>query len=236
MRTGVSALPFQPMPSLNVIATLRTCYTDKFGVPRQSGLVPAAWGVIEFEPAYRRIEAVRGIEEFSHLWLITQFHLVTEELTSLTVRPPKLGGNEKRGVFATRSPFRPNRLTLSVVKLDRVELEGDMAPRLFVSGVDMVDGTPIFDIKPYVRYADSIPEAHSGFADTPPSQVSVIWECESRVPDEVRVIIDQSLAQQPQPAYHDDSDREYATEIAGWRVKWAATTDGARVKSCEFVG
>jgi tRNA-Thr(GGU) m(6)t(6)A37 methyltransferase TsaA len=199
------------MPSLNVIATLRTCYTDKFGVPRQSGLVPAAWGVIEFEPAYRRVEAVRGIEEFSHLWLITQFHLVTEEPTTLTVRPPKLGGNERRGVFATRSPFRPNRLTLSVVKLDRVELEGDMAPRLFVSGVDLVDGTPIFDIKPYVRYADSIPEAHSGFADTPPPQVSVIWECERRAPDDVRVIIDQSLAQQPQPAYHDDSDREYAT-------------------------
>jgi|UniRef100_UPI0037836F01 tRNA-Thr(GGU) m(6)t(6)A37 methyltransferase TsaA len=224
------------MPSLNVIATLRTCYTDKFGVPRQSGLVPAAWGVIEFEPAYRRVEAVRGIEEFSHLWLITQFHLVGEEPTSLTVRPPKLGGNEKRGVFATRSPFRPNRLTLSVVKLDRVELEGDLVPRLFVSGVDLVDGTPIFDIKPYVRYADSIPEAHSGFADTPPPQVPVIWECESRVPADVRVIIDQSLAQQPQPAYHDDSDREYATEIAAWRVKWAATTGGARVKSCEFVG
>jgi tRNA-Thr(GGU) m(6)t(6)A37 methyltransferase TsaA len=224
------------MPSLNVIATLRTCYTDKFGVPRQSGLVPSAWGVIEFEPAYRRVEAVRGIEEFSHLWLITQFHLVSEEPTSLTVRPPKLGGNERRGVFATRSPFRPNRLTLSVVKLDRVELEGDMAPRLFVSGVDLVDGTPIFDIKPYVRYADSIPTALSGFADNPPPQVPVIWVCESRVPDEVRVIIDQSLAQQPQPAYHDDSDREYATEIAGWRVKWVAQEDGASVKSCEFVG
>jgi tRNA-Thr(GGU) m(6)t(6)A37 methyltransferase TsaA len=236
MRTGVSALPFQVMPSLNIIATLRTCYTDKFGVPRQSGLVPSAWGVIEFEPVYRRIEAVRGIEEFSHLWLITQFHLVSEEPTSLTVRPPKLGGNEKRGVFATRSPFRPNRLTLSVVKLDRVELEGDLAPRLFVSGVDLVDGTPIFDIKPYVRYADSIPEAHSGFADTPPPQVPVIWECESAVPDDVRVIIDQSLAQQPQPAYHDDSDREYATEIAGWRVKWMAKHDSARVRSCEFVG
>ncbi len=221
------------VPSLNVIATLRTCYTDKFGVPRQSGLVPSAWGIIEFEPAYRRVEAVRGIEEFSHLWLITQFHLVGDEPTSLTVRPPKLGGNEKRGVFATRSPFRPNRLTLSVVKLDRVDLEG---PRLFVSGVDLVDGTPIFDIKPYVRYADSIPDARSGFADAPPLSVPVLWECESLVPDDVRVIIDQSLAQQPQPAYHDDTDRQYATEIAGWRVKWLAREDGARVKSCEFVG
>ncbi len=176
---------------------------------------------------------MRGIEEFSHLWLITQFHLVEEEPTSLMVRPPKLGGNERRGVFATRSPFRPNRLTLSVVKLDRVELEGDMAPRLFVSGVDLVDGTPVFDIKPYIRYADSISDARSGFADTPPPQMSVMWECESLVPDDVRVIIDQSLAQQPQPAYHDDNDREYATEIGGWRVKWAAKEDGARVKSCE---
>lgn len=223
------------MSSLNVIAKLRTCYTDKFGVPRQSGLVPAAWGVIEFEPAYRRAEAVRGIEEFSHLWLITQFHLVNEEPTALTVRPPKLGGNERRGVFATRSPFRPNRLTLSVVKLDRVELDGDKAPRLFVSGVDLVDGTPVFDIKPYIRYADSIPDARSSFATTPPPPVPVLWECQSSVPEEVRVIIDQSLAQQPQPAYHDDSDRAYATEIGGWRVKWASKPECARVMSCEKV-
>lgn len=224
------------MPSLNRIATLRTCYTDKFGVPRQSGLVPGAWGVIEFEPAYRRVEAVRGIEDFSHLWLITQFHLVMEEPTSLTVRPPRLGGNEKRGVFATRSPFRPNRLTLSVVKLDRVELEGDLAPRLFVSGVDLVDGTPVFDIKPYIRYADSIPDARSGFAGEAPPQMPVLWDCESRVPDDVRAIIDQSLALQPQPAYHDDSERQYATEIAGWRVKWVARDEGATVRSCEPVG
>jgi tRNA-Thr(GGU) m(6)t(6)A37 methyltransferase TsaA len=223
------------MPFLNPIATLRTCYTDKFGVPRQSGLVPGALGIIEFEPAFRRAEAVRGIEEFSHLWLITQFHLVTEEPTSLTVRPPRLGGNEKRGVFATRSPFRPNRLTLSVVKLDRVELEGDLAPRLFVSGVDLVDGTPVFDIKPYIRYADSIPAAHSGFANIPPPPVPVRWDCQSAVPDEVRAIIDQSLALQPQPAYHEDSERQYATEIAGWRVKWVAREEGAAVKSCEVV-
>lgn len=224
------------MASIQVIATLRTCYTDKFGVPRQSGLVPAAWGVIEFEPAFRRVEAVRGIEEFSHLWLITQFHLVESEPTSLTVRPPKLGGNEKRGVFATRSPFRPNRLTLSVVKLERVEWDGDKAPRLFVSGVDLVDGTPVFDIKPYVRYADSVPEARSSFADVPPPPVPVIWECESAVPDDVRRIIDQSLAQEPQPAYHDEPDRLYATEIAGWRVKWIAREEGARVRSCEPQG
>jgi tRNA (adenine37-N6)-methyltransferase len=223
------------MESLNVIAKLRTCYTDKFGVPRQSGLVPSAWGIVEFEPAYRRAEAVRGIEAFSHLWLITQFHLVTEEPTSLTVRPPRLGGNERRGVFATRSPFRPNRLTLSVVKLDRVEWEGELAPRLFVSGVDLVDGTPILDIKPYIRYADAIPEARSGFADEAPAQMPVIWTVQSAVPQQVRTIIDQTLAQQPQPAYHDDPDREYATEIAGWRVKWTTTSEGSFVKHCAAV-
>lgn len=221
------------MVSLQVIATLRTCYTDKFGVPRQSGLVPAAWGVIEFEPAFRRVEAVRGIEEFSHLWLITQFHLVKEEPAALTVRPPRLGGNEKRGVFATRSPFRPNRLTLSVVKLDRVEWEGELAPRLFVSGVDLVDGTPVFDIKPYIRYADSVPEACSGFADEMPLSRPVTWECESDVPEDVRLIIEQSLALQPQPAYHDEPDRLYVTEIAGWRVRWFAGEHGVRVCSCE---
>lgn len=221
------------MPEITPIATLRTCYTDKFGVPRQSGLAPAAWGIVEFEPAYRRAEAVRGIEDFSHLWLITQFHLVTQEPSALTVRPPRLGGNERRGVFATRSPFRPNRLTLSVVRLERVEWEGEKAPRLFVSGVDLVDGTPVFDIKPYVRYADAVPAARSGFADEPPPPVPVLWDCASAAPAEVRSIIDQSLAQQPQPAYHEDAGREYATEIAGWRVTWRALASGARVTSCE---
>ncbi len=221
--------------TLNIIATLRTCYTDKFGVPRQSGLAPNAWGVIEFEPAYRRIEAVRGIEDFSHLWLITHFHLVDAEPTSLTVRPPRLGGNERRGVFATRSPFRPNRIALSVVKLERVELEGEAAPRLIVSGVDLVDGTPVLDIKPYIRYADSISDAMSGFANQSPQIIPVRWDCESHAPDDVRAIIEQSLALQPQPAYHEDAEREYATEIAGWRVRWRVTEDGACVKSCEKV-
>lgn len=223
------------MISIAPVATLRTCYTDKFGVPRQPGLVPSAWGIVEFEPAYRRPEAVRGLEEFSHLWLITQFHLVAEEPTALTVRPPKLGGNERKGVFATRAPFRPNRLTLSVVKLDRVELDGDKAPRLHVSGVDLVDGTPVFDIKPYVRYADSIPEARSSFADTPPARVPVRWECPKRPPREVAQIMEESLALQPQPAYHEDGGREYATEIAGWRVRWIARMDAALIQSCEPV-
>ena len=220
------------MIPLNVIATLRTCYTDKFGVPRQSGLAPDAWGVIEFEPEYRRAEAVRGIEDFSHLWLITRFHLVNEEPDALTVRPPRLGGNERRGVFATRSPFRPNRMGLTVVKLERVELEGEKAPRLIVSGVDLVDGTPILDIKPYVPYADSIRDARSSFAHQAPQRITVKWECECAA-DDARAIIEQSLSLQPQPAYHEDAQREYTTEIAGWRVRWMVTDEGAIVKSCE---
>jgi tRNA-Thr(GGU) m(6)t(6)A37 methyltransferase TsaA len=221
------------MHTLKKIAVLRTCYTDKFGVPRQSGLAPGAWGVIEFEPEYRRAEALNGIEEFSHLWLITQFHLVAEEPSTLTVRPPKLGGNDRRGVFATRSPFRPNRLALTVVKLEGAEWEGAHAPRLRVSGVDLVDGTPVFDIKPYVRYADSIPEARSGFANDSPPRVAVIWATACKATDGVRELIEQSLSLQPQPAYHEDATREYATEMAGWRVTWRSTPEGSTVTSCE---
>jgi tRNA-Thr(GGU) m(6)t(6)A37 methyltransferase TsaA len=221
------------MITANVIATLRTCYPDKFGVPRQSGLAPDAWGIIEFEAPYRRAEAVRGIEVFSHLWLITQFHLIQEEPTSLTVRPPRLGGNEQRGVFATRSPFRPNRLGLSVVRLERVDLEGEGAPRLFVSGVDLVDHTPIIDIKPYVRYADAIEEAFSGFADDRPRTLPVHWAISEPPPEPARSIIEQSLSLQPQPAYHDDAAREYVTEIAHWKVRWSVLADHARIISCE---
>lgn len=221
------------MSQLHVIATLKTCYAGKFGVPRQSGLAPAAWGVVEFEPAYRRIEAVRGIEDFSHLWLITRFHRVAEEPQSLTVRPPRLGGNERRGVFATRSPFRPNRLALTVVKLDRVDLDGPEAPRLWVSGVDLVDGTPVIDIKPYVRYADSVPEATSSFADHPPEALPVEWLCARPSSTSALTVIEQSLAGQPRPAYHQDAAREYATEIAGWRVRWQALEDKVLVVGCE---
>ena len=209
---------------MSPVATLRTCYPEKFGVPRQSGLVPAAWGVVEFLPAYRRVEAVRGIEAHSHLWLITQFHLIDEKSadTSFTVRPPRLGGNERRGVYATRSPFRPNRLGLSVVKLERVDLEGPDAPRLWVSGVDLVNGTPVFDIKPYVPYADSLPEATSQLAQEAPQPVPVRWAVENEPPlsEADRAIIEQSIGLQPQPAYQDEAVRTYAADLAGWDIRW----------------
>jgi tRNA (adenine37-N6)-methyltransferase len=221
------------MISANIVATLRTCYSDKFGIPRQSGLAPDAWGIIEFTSPFRRLEAIRGIEAFSHLWLITQFHLVPDDTISLTVRPPRLGGNEQKGVFATRSPFRPNRLGLSVVKLERIELDGDASPRLFVSGVDLVDHTPILDIKPYIRYADSLPQAFSGFADTQPNVILVQWCCSSPPIDQDRRLIEQSLSLQPQPAYHTDTQREYVTEIGGWQVRWSVCDEHALIKSCD---
>lgn len=204
------------------IATLRTCYPEKFGVPRQSGLVPAAWGVVEFLPEFRRVEAVRGMEAHSHLWLITQFHLIDEAAaaTSFTVRPPRLGGNERRGVYATRSPFRPNRLGLSVVKLERVEVEGPEAPRVWVSGVDLVDGTPIYDLKPYVPYADAVPGATSELAQEAPMPVLVNWAVECAPRGAERTIIEQSIALQPQPAYQEETGRTYAADLAGWKVRW----------------
>ncbi|MDB6138273.1 MAG: hypothetical protein JWO94_1345 [Verrucomicrobiaceae bacterium] len=213
--------------TLRPVAILRTCYPQKFGVPRQSGLVPAAWGEVVFEPAYRRSEAVRGLEGFSHLWLITLFHEVPEEAVKLSVRPPRLGGNERVGVFASRSPFRPNRLALSVVKLERVEAT---EPRLYVSGVDLVDGTPVLDIKPYVPYADAVPGAVGGFAAHAPQPVVVTWQSSPppAMPDHERRIIEQSLALQPQPAYQEETDREYAASIAGWEVRWVMR-DGAVV-------
>ena len=147
----------------------------------------------------------------------------------LTVRPPRLGGNERRGVFATRSPFRPNRLGLSVVKLERVESDG---PRLWVSGVDLVDGTPVYDIKPYVPYADSVPDARSTFAPDAPLRVEVRWNVDVQIPDAERAIIEQSIALQPQPAYQDEAGRSYAADFAGWQVRWRVTLDGAVIDSC----
>ena len=153
------------MDALQVIARIHTELPEKFGVPRQSGLVPQLRGRIVFEPAYRNPDAVRGLEDFSHLWLIWQFSEAVRQDWSPTVRPPRLGGNRRMGVFATRSPFRPNHLGLSSVRLERVEQSEALGPVLHVCGADLMDGTPIFDIKPYLPYTDSHPDAVGGFTD-----------------------------------------------------------------------
>ncbi len=228
-------MPPEPPPApasftIHPVATLRSCYPQKFGVPRQSGLVPAAWGEVIFEPAFRRPEAVRGLEGFSHLWLITLFHEVPEEAVKLSVRPPRLGGNERVGVFASRSPFRPNRLALSVVKLERVDPQ---EPRLFVSGVDLVDGTPVIDIKPYVPYADSLPGATGGFAGSAPDLVHVVWNVTPPLPEQDRQLIEQSLALQPQPAYQAEEGREYGAEFGPWSVRWITSGGVAKIVVCQ---
>ena len=219
--------------NLTPVGVLRTCYPEKFCVPRQSGLVPEAYGVVELIAPFNKPEAVRGLEGFTHVWLVTQFHLVEEDRTGLTARPPRLGGNERLGIFATRSPFRPNRLGLSVVKLDRIALSND-GVRLLVSGIDAVDGTPVLDIKPYVPYADCVANAVGGFALAQPERLVVEWDCAT--PDgPVRSLINATLSLNPAPAYQDEPDRVYRGAIAEWNVTWNRVGSRVVVLSCNSI-
>ena len=213
------------------IAHIRCDLREKFGAPRQAGVVPALEGRIVFEPAYRTPEALRGIEGFSHLWLIWQFseNLRAEGDWSPTVRPPRLGGNVRMGVFATRSPFRPNALGLSCVRLLAVERDGPEGPSLRVGGADLVDGTPIFDIKPYVPYADCHPEALSGFAPDPGETLEVLFlpGTEEKIPAGKRDALRGVLANDPRPRYQSDPDRVYGLRFGAQNVKF--TVDGKRL-------
>ena len=205
------------------IAHIRSEFPTKFGVPRQAGLVEGLRAAIVFEPPYRVAEALRGIEGFSHLWLIWEFSENKRTGWSPTVRPPRLGGNLRLGVFATRSPFRPNPLGLSCVKLEKVELSTPDGPVLWVSGADLVDGTPILDIKPYLPYADCRPEAVGGFAGEAPEgrlTVDIPPELLARVPEEHREALMGVLAQDPRPPYQDDPDRVYGFGFAGLEVRF----------------
>ena len=207
------------------IAHFESPLTSKFGIPRQSGLVDELTGRIVFEKPFRQSEAVRGMEDFDYLWLIWEFsgiHKVQSsklkvqsskfKVQSLTVRPPRLGGNRRMGVFATRSPFRPNPLGLSCVRLDRVEEDPQLGPVIYVRGADLMDGTPIFDIKPYVVYADARPEARSGFVDQTdwePLEVIIPEEVAAAIPAEHLAALRAILSQDPRPAFHDDPERVY---------------------------
>lgn len=198
------------------IAHIRSPYAEKFGVPRQGNLAPHVISEIIFEPPYRNPECVRGLEAFSHLWLIWKFHH-NGETWHPTVRPPRLGGNTRLGVFATRSPFRPNGLGLSVVKLLSVE----PGPVLRVSGADMVDGSPIYDIKPYVPYADSIPEAAGGFTSVARPLLLVEWQtARPDEPAEWVAALEETLAQDPRPAYQDDAQRVYHLLFLPWEISF----------------
>lgn len=210
------------------IAFFHSSLTSKFGIPRQSGLANELQGQIVFEPEYQREEAVRGLEQFDYLWLIWEFSANPHEQQGLTVRPPRLGGNERVGVFASRSPFRPNRLGLSCVYINKVEMTRDKGPVIHVKGADLMDGTPIYDIKPYVTYADSHADARSGFVDEKewhPLQVVMTDECQRCFSAEELAGLCQVLAQDPRPRYHDDEERVYGMPFGGFDVRFKVKDD-----------
>lgn len=207
------------------IAHIRTSFPTKFGLPRQSGVSQQIKGVIVFEPEYRVKEAFRGLEDFSHIWVLWQFSEAVRDSWKPTVRPPLLGGNKRIGVFATRSPFRPNNIGLSCVKIEKIDLDSPVGPLLYVSGCDMMDKTPIYDIKPYLPYTDCINEATGGFTDTLEERKLTV-ECEQDIieiiPAEKRDELLSALSADPRPSYQSD-DREYGLKFSdfdvGFRVK-----------------
>ena len=208
---------------MKTIARIHTDFPTKFGIPRQSGIIASLQATIVFEPEYRNPDAVRGLEDFSHIWLLWQFSEAVRDDWSPTVRPPRLGGNVRKGVFATRSPFRPNPIGLSSVKLEKVEIDPKFGPILHVSGADLMDGTPIYDIKPYIAYTDSHPEAVSGFASTPAEFLLEVVFPESliqKVPESQRKSLIDVLAHDPRPQYQDDPDRIYGMAFGGMEVKF----------------
>jgi len=208
---------------MKVIARICSDFPTKFGIPRQSGLVPALRARVVFEPEYRHAEAVRGIEGFSHLWLVWQFSEAVREDWSPTVRPPRLGGNTRVGVFATRSPFRPNAIGLSAVKLDKVELHSRLGPVLHVSGADLMDGTPIFDIKPYVPYADCISTATGGFTEGTKSELLRVEFSPAllqKIEEENRAGLLGVLERDPRPRYQHDPARIYGLPFGAWDVRF----------------
>ena len=210
------------------IAYIKTDFKEKFGIPRQSGRAPSLTSEIIFEPEYRTIDALRAIEQFSHLWLIFDFSKAHKESWSATVRPPRLGGNERVGVFASRSPFRPNSIGLSCVKLERIEQRADVGSVLIVSGADLLDNTPIFDIKPYLPYADCHLGAVGGYADEKKDyrlQVEFPTHLLEKIPKEKQDGLLECLADDPRPSYQDDPAREYGMRFADFEIKFTVNAD-----------
>ena len=216
------------------IAHIKSDFSEKFGIPRQSGLVEELTAAVVFEPEYRDPSALRGLEGFSHLWLIWEFS--RSRGWSPTVRPPRLGGNKRLGVFATRSPFRPNPLGLSCVRLVEVRQDRALGPVLVVAGADLLDGTPIYDVKPYLPYADCKPDAVGGFAAQPKGadlEVDCPPELLEIVPEGKRAALLAVLAQDPRPQYQDDPDRVYGMAFAGTEVKFRVA--GGRLRVTEIL-
>ena len=219
------------------IARIHTGFPEKFGIPRQSGIVETP-GYIVFEPPYNNPDAVRGLEEFSHIWLIWQFSQAVRDDWSPTVRPPRLGGNTRVGVFASRSPFRPNPIGLSLVKLESIEYDHSLGLVLHVTGADILDGTPIYDIKPYLPYSEAKPDAEGGFAHRvmdDSMQVVLTEDADlepaKEIPEEDLYTIKKLLAQDPRPRYQDDPERVYGMSYGDWEVKFTAGDGVIMVKS-----
>ena len=208
---------------MKIIARIQNDFPEKFGVPRQSGLVESLRAKIVFEPEYRNIDAFRGLDGYSHIWLIWQFSEAVRDNWSPTVRPPRLGGDVRQGVFATRSPFRPNPIGLSSVKLEAVELDDTLGPVLVISGADLMNGTPIYDIKPYLPFTDSHPDAVGGFADAFVDyglQVNFPAELLALVPEEKRESLLGVLAQDPRPSYQKDPERVYGVSFGSQNIRF----------------
>lgn len=224
------------MDRLKIIGRIHTDFPEKFGIPRQSGLVKGAFGTIVFEPEYRRKEAFRGLEGYSHIWILWGFSEARRENWSATVKPPRLGGKKRMGVFATRSPFRPNPIGMSAVKLEEIIMDKELGPVLRVSGVDMLDGTPVYDIKPYLPYADSYEEASEGFAgEVFEHRLEVLCPKELllKVQKEHRENLVEILSQDPRTAYIDDEERMWGISYGGVNVRFKVAGSCLRVYEVE---
>ena len=218
---------------MKIIGHIHTDFPSKFGIPRQSGLVQALKATITFEPEYRNPEAFRGLEEFSHIWLLWKFSKSEKSHWSATVKPPRLGGKKRMGVFATRSPYRPNDIGLSSVRLEKITFDSKLGPVLHVAGADLMDGTPIYDIKPYITYADCHPQATEGFAGAVKErelQVEFPPELLKLYPEEKQEAILGVLKQDPRPAYDTDETRVYGVDFAGYDVRFVVNGELLTVK------
>lgn len=226
-----------PENGLVVVAKIHTEFPDKFGIPRQSGLVSSLRGEIIFEPEFRSMDAVRGLEEFSHIWLLWEFSKAKRDGYALTVTPPRLGGKERKGVFATRAPFRPNSIGLSSVKLEEIYYDEARGPVLVVSGADLLDGTPIFDIKPYLPYTDSHPDAKGSFAEVhKEDKIEVVFpeNLLEKLPGSVRKKAIDVLRQDPRAAYNKKPDYVYGMSFDGFDIRF--TVEGEVLVVQDVVG
>ena len=220
------------------IGRVRSCFGEKFAVPRQPGLCPSAWGELVFEPEFRSKDAVRGLEGFSHVWLIFHFHQTSDRGWSPTVRPPRLGGNQRIGVFASRSTFRPNGMGLSLVRLERIDLEREDGPVLMLGGVDLVDGTPVLDVKPYLPYAEAPEGASGGYAEEPPERLKFEGAALlDGLPERDRRIIEEALSLDPRPAgARDEPGREHGVVICGVNVRFQVLEGVCRISGIDASG